>query len=179
MSKKKFTSGLEKLFGNVLGDDLNDENPLLEKTEEEVVATEEKPVKKPRRRSTKPARKKRSSGKSFSTDLESLFTQVVNEVIDEKSKQSPSVKRNADKIRKKVKPLSGLDALIRRTSLADHSEDDHPTDKKRVTFVFDKHKLIKLKTIARKEKAYLKDIIGAVISEYIDQYEDENGDVVE
>ena len=55
-----------------------------------------------------------------------LFTQVVNEVIDEKSKQSPSVKRNADKIRKKVKPLSGLDALIRRTSLADHTEDDHP-----------------------------------------------------
>ncbi len=181
MSKKKFTSGLEELFGNVLGDDLQDTSPLLEKTEEEEKeeALGKKEEKKSSRTSTRAPRKKRSSGKSFSTDLESLFERVVNEVIDEKAKESLIVKKNADKIRKKVKPLSGLDALIRRTSLADHAEDDRPTDKKRVTFVFDKNKLVKLKTIARKEKAYLKDIIGAVISEYINQYEDENGNVAQ
>ena len=45
--------------------------------------------------------------------------------------------------------------------------------KKRVTFVFDKEKLAKLKEIARTEKAYLKDIIGDVVSRFIEKYEKE------
>ena len=37
--------------------------------------------------------------------------------------------------------------------------------------VFDKQKLARLKRIAKIEKAYLKDIIGDLVSEFIDSYE--------
>ena len=40
-------------------------------------------------------------------------------------------------------------------------------------FVFDKEKLAKLKEIAKMEKAYLKDIIGDVVSNFIEKYEKE------
>ena len=39
---------------------------------------------------------------------------------------------------------------------------------------FDQKKIEKLKSIARVEKAYLKDIVGELISEYIEKYEGGN-----
>jgi hypothetical protein len=70
--------------------------------------------------------------------------------------------------------MSGLDALIRQTVEPNREEIKRaavPKEKKRVTFVFDKKKLLKLKKIAKLEKAYLKDIIGGLISEYLDEYD--------
>ena len=63
--------------------------------------------------------------------------------------------------------------MIRHTEDMEVVEVNVPT-KKRVTFVFDKEKLAKLKEIAKMEKAYLKDIIGDVVSSFIEKYEEEN-----
>ena len=42
---------------------------------------------------------------------------------------------------------------------------------KRITLTFDPDKLEKLKTIARRERTYLRDIIDEIVAEYLDEYE--------
>ncbi|MCB0644189.1 MAG: hypothetical protein KDC44_21245, partial [Phaeodactylibacter sp.] len=76
------------------------------------------------------------------------------------------------------KPVSGLDVLIRRTIETTELEVNYQS-KKRITFVFDREKLDKLKQIARKEKSYLKDLVDELISEYIDSYESHKGKVAD
>ena len=67
-----------------------------------------------------------------------------------------------------------MDSLIRETVETSKVEIT-PAEKKRVTFIFDKKKIERLKNIARLEKAYVKDIINQLVSEYIDQYDVSNG----
>jgi hypothetical protein len=76
--------------------------------------------------------------------------------------------------------MSGLDMLIRRTVEAGSMEVEEERDgKKRLTVTFEKKKLEKLKKIARMEKAYLKDILGDIVAEYIRKYEAQKGKVEE
>ncbi|MEY3052065.1 MAG: hypothetical protein RLY31_1850 [Bacteroidota bacterium] len=70
------------------------------------------------------------------------------------------------------RPGGGLDVLIRRTVEMGAVEED-ASGTKRLTVSFDKEKLNKLKIIARLEKAYLKDILGEIIDEYISRYEEQ------
>lgn len=70
------------------------------------------------------------------------------------------------------RPMGGLDMLIRRTVEKSAVEEDE-TGTKRLTVTFDKDKLNKLKKIARLERAYLKDILGEIIEEFIVRYEKE------
>ena len=67
--------------------------------------------------------------------------------------------------------------LIRRTVESGAVEADRKTGKKRLTVTFDKEKIQKLKKIARLEKAYLKDILGKLVEEYIQDYESEKGGI--
>ena len=174
MSKKKFTDGLEDLFGIALEDDLQDASPLLVRTgttKEKTATTAEKKKRKSRRK---------ASGKNFTSDLESLFQISVKEPsIEEKSteEEEKNARKKALARRVRRKPVSGLDALLRQTLHSTARPEPSSASKKRVTFVFDKSKLKKLKTIARSEKAYLKDIIGDIISEFITRYEDQNGSI--
>ncbi len=163
MSKKKFKDGLESLFGSdPAGGDLQEESPLL------VETTVEKVIRKER-----PKNKKKRSSKNFTSDLDSLFEDAlketledkVNKIVKDKSKISPSR-------RERRSALTGLDALIRRT---DDGDDLSAKMKKRVTFIFDREKLARLKQIAKQQRVYLKDIIGDVVSEFIDDYEKKNG----
>lgn len=75
------------------------------------------------------------------------------------------------------RPGTGLDMLIRRTVERGEIEEEKSTGTKRLTVVFDKKKLKKLKSIARMEKAYLKDILGEIVGEYINKYEQLKGDI--
>src|SRR5690606_5056990 len=117
--------------------------------------------------------KKRPASKDFASELNSLFEETLQETIHEKAKQ---IKRNAAQATKRRtrKPLSGLDLLIRRTVETSESEVESMPPR-RVTLVFEPDKLEKLKTIARLEKSYLKDIVSGLVEEYIESYERKRG----
>lgn len=162
MSKKKFTEGLESLFDEV--------------AEEMVTFVESSAPKGPQK--VKRVRSK-GSGKDFTADLDTLLEEALGSDKLEESREettATSIQRNpANKSGSKVrKPLSGLDALIRKT-IEVNMTDDHGERKatKRVTFAVDKKKLEKLKAIARRQNAYLKDVITQIISDYIREIEEE------
>lgn len=158
--KKKFKAGLESLFGATNEENtLPEESPLLVETETLV----------PKKKSKK-IRKRKKSGKNFTSDLDSLFTDTVKETIKE---QAQSLVKDEDpdtnKLkRKKKRALSGLDALIQRTYEGPVEDEDF---KKRVTFILEKKKVDKLKKIAKSEKKYLKDLLNKVLTNFMDEYE--------
>ena len=161
MSKKRFTDGLESLFGVSEGGNLPEESPLLAETEVRVVT-------KPK---AKKARKRGS--KNFTSDLDSLFEDTLENAIEE-TKTEYQQSNKPDKKRKQLRPVSGLDALIRRTLESGEAEVSYDK-RKRVTFVFEKSKVEKLKRIAKAQKVYLKDILGDIVKDYLKQYEQEEG----
>lgn len=172
MSKKRFTDGLESIFGEV-----------HEETFDRGLLVEEKQTKTANRtKSTTSIKKKRSSRKNFTTDLDSLFDGSLSEVVEEKLQEQRTAPRKNLKGKSKSiehkqrvrKPLSGLDALIRQT-LDSGSLSYDPNAKKRVSFTCEKAKLDKLKKIARQEKAYLKDILGDIVASFINEYEAKKG----
>ncbi len=171
MSKKRFTDGLESLFGFSEGGNLKEESPLLVKTEVEV-KTEPPTAKK----------KKRSRGsKNFTSDLDSLFEDALQETIEEKraefktkNTKSSEPAHSPERKRKQRRPVTGLDALIRRTLEGGEAEVSYEK-RKRVTFVFEKAKVEKLKKIAKSQKMYLKDILGDIVQDYLQKYEKEKG----
>ncbi len=161
---------MESLFGGGHGGAFQDDNPLLATKEKERNKAEKK-------RKKGKAGKKKSSSKTFTADLDALFEEAMRETIEEKQEEQRAVKASKTQKRSSRKkqlrrPVSGLDALIRRT-IETSTMEFGESIKKRVTFVFDKHKLDRLKKIAKVEKSYLKDIIGDVVSEFIDKYEKE------
>ena len=81
---------------------------------------------------------------------------------------NPSIKRRSKK------PLSGLDSLIRKTIEGGKIAIEEGA-KRRVTVIFEPEKLEKLRTIAKLEKSYLKDIVNEVVSDYIKDYERQRG----
>lgn len=182
MSKKKFTDGLEGLFGFSEGGDLQESSPLLVDTRDEE---KEAPVKK-RKKKSNPNKKK--SGKSFTMDLDALFSAAASKAIEEREEkrkknkgEQPAPQENdvppkpASLRHRRRKPVTGIDALIRQTIVGSRIDYNAKDAQKRVTFIYDKDKLARLKAIAKLEKSYLKDIIGKVVSEFIDKYEKKHG----
>ncbi len=174
MSKKKFTDGLESLFGLALEDNLQEDSPLLVDTRTDKEDSNKETATKPK---AKKNGKKRTSGKNFTSDLESLFQAAVSDALDSKVKKQEVVEppKPSQLKRLRRKPLTGIDALIRQTIVDSRVDYDDSMPKKRVTFIYDKNKLARLKAIAKIEKSYLKDIIGKVVSEFIEEYEEKHG----
>ena len=121
--------------------------------------------------------------KKFTEGLESILGPASDEAVPgdnlllfpmEEEKGSLSKKSPARK--KRRKPIGGLDLLIRKT-LDQESLKEEGLPTKRVTITFERAKLEKLKTISRMQKVYLKDIINDLVDNYIDHYEEENGDL--
>ncbi|MEO1258329.1 MAG: hypothetical protein AAFZ15_06015 [Bacteroidota bacterium] len=168
MSKKKFTDGLESLFSTDTKDDVSGKGTefLRKPSDEGGTAT----IKK----------RRTSSRKNFTTDLDSLLEQALQESFEEKMAQREKEKAAAEKAKyqnKARRPMTGLDVLIRRTIESGDIRQDRKEGKKRLTVTFDKSKIAKLKKIARLEKAYLKDILGELVEEYIEKYEQEKGTI--
>lgn len=165
MSKKKFTEGLESIFDSAKEEAATGTTALLRGA---GLTADDK----------EGSTKKSSSRKSFTTDLDSLLQEALQEVIDEQMPQASSDTK-AQVFHQQThrrKPLSGLDILIRKTVESSTLEfEDSPTPTKRITVAFEKKKLDKLKRIARLEKAYLKDILGELVAEYIKKYETKKG----
>ncbi|MEM6967308.1 MAG: hypothetical protein AAF573_21270 [Bacteroidota bacterium] len=180
MSKKKFKKGLESLFGDWGGEPIEDVILELERSEEASLPE----IQKPTPHSKKDIDKKANAGKNFSDDLDMLFQEVMHESIEaqiekrKKDKADNKATPKKTKKKRKVIPRSGgIDSLIRST--VEGSIIDIQTEKntKRVSFVFDKEKLKKLKSIAKVKKSYLKDVIDEVVQQYLEVYESENGKV--
>lgn len=174
MSKKKFTDGLESLFSK----DNNKESGQGTTFLEGSTLDEMKPG------VGKAAVGKSSSRKNFTTDLDSLLQEAMQESFDEQiqERETSSSTNKAQPFHQQThrrKPLGGLDMLIRRTVERGAVEEDQVTGTRRLTVSFDKDKLNKLKIIARMEKAYLKDILGDIVEEYIKRYENQKGSVEE
>ncbi|MBK9013500.1 MAG: hypothetical protein IPM82_05130 [Saprospiraceae bacterium] len=172
MSKKKFTDGLESLFSI----DQNKESGQGTTFLEGANPNEMRPG------IGKPAVNKSSSRKNFTTDLDSLLQEAMQESFEEQIQEreaaaNPNKAQPFHQQAHRRKPLGGLDMLIRRTVERGAVEEDQVTGTRRLTVSFDKVKLNKLKTIARMEKAYLKDILGDIVEEYIRRYENQKGNV--
>lgn len=167
MGKKKFTSGLDSLFGDVNQEDtLGQGSVLLKKTRENKVSS----------RPTKVVTRKKTS-KNFTSDLDSLFNESMHDDVHDEVEDVSARRRRTGRRLNRPK-ITGLDALITKTTDLDYDEMEREI-KKRVTFVFDNKKYSKLKRIAKVESQYLKDILGKVVTEFIDDYETENGTINE
>ncbi|MCB0584398.1 MAG: hypothetical protein KDD06_03600 [Phaeodactylibacter sp.] len=163
MSKKRFTEGLESLFGDSAEETLQESSPLLSRTGKQEVL---------RKRGEDSG--KRSSAKDFSSDLQAFLEDAFEESVEaqleqRKTKRTP-ISGSARVKKRHSKPLSGLDALIRST-VDPGSIRLEQKAAKRVTLTFDPEKLERLKAIARRKRSYLRDIIDEIVAEYLDEYE--------
>ena len=156
MSKKRFTEGMESIFGDTSEDTLQESSPLLSSTSS-------------KRKARKQDSKKSSSAKDFSSDLQSFLQDAFEDSLDqqiEERKKKQALKEQIKVKKRHRKPLGGLDALIRSTVEPEKVRVE--TDKsKRVTLIFDPKKLEKLKKIARNRKAYLRDVIDEIVADYL------------
>lgn len=167
MSKKKFTEGLERVFGDMHGDSSGNERVIFIEEDEELHSPKGS------------GKRKRSSRKNFISDLDSLLSHALEDAVGEEAKaeqaESPSALAKPWRTKSSRKTLSGLDALIRQTVHASKLEVKRHGKVRRVTFTFNEEHLEKLKKIARQEKVYLKDIIQDIVQEFIREYEEKKG----
>jgi hypothetical protein len=167
VSKKKFSSGLDSLFDT-------------KQEETEVVHQSTPSVKDAFLSDTiaQPAINRKASSKNFTSDLDSLFqdafTDAVEQKIDKLRRTSGLEDAFENEARPFKQPLSGLDALIRSTIDTSLAGLEHAPIK-RLTIMFESQKIDKLKSIAKNEKAFVKDIVNEVLTEFIKDYEKRRG----
>ena len=168
VSRKQFHTGLDSLFNEEAELESNFDNSPLLVTQPATARQRNEDPKESRSSARKPS-------KSFTPDLEGLFSTVVSERQVAAGQAEDFHTRMREKRRGPIPVLSGLDALIRDTSNGQVLEEKqqreaeqelHP-DRKRVTFTYDRRRFEKLKAIARAEGAYLKDIIADLLNDYI------------
>ncbi len=169
MSKKKFTDGLESLLSPGSNEDSGKGTSFLRNPFAPAGKQGEPAV----------ARKASSLRKTFTTDLDSLLEEALHDAFPEPKSANAEAGSYADSKAQSFhqqvhrrRPMSGLDYLIRRTVEAGAAvEIDEKGRTRRLTVTFDREKLDKLKEIARTEKAYIKDILGEIVAEYIKKYD--------
>jgi hypothetical protein len=156
MSKKKFTDGINDLF-------IEDQNTYTETT---TAST------------TTAAEPRRGGSKRFVTNLDSLLSEISEDpFFSEPSTRGfgQSGKSKSTQNSGYRAPVTGLDALIRQTLVNIDPGEQEDETKRRVSVVIDRAKLDRLKTIARMEGAFMKDIITKLIEEYVGKYAKEKG----
>ncbi len=161
MSKKRFKEGLESLFEeSVATETFQRKNPLLKDSSK---STEKKSGK--------------NSGKSFANQFDELFEnqateKIVEEVEKTKKRSIKQAKKQLPKAVEQEKQRLGIDALFRKTMESKKIEIPVPSGQKRVTFTFDQELLTKLKSIARVEKTYIREVIAEAVQQFIQSYEE-------
>lgn len=148
MSKKRFSEGLDELFQSS-GDTTSAALPQAESTARE-------------RRS--------SSSKNFVRDLEALFEEAMVD-LDETPESDAGIPP-AGVAQTPVRTRSaGLDALIRPTETYSTETAEVGATLKRLTVTVERAKLEKLRSLARIENLYLKDLLQRAIDDYLKKYE--------
>ncbi len=179
MSKKKLKQGLESVFTP---------DPVHERegTGTDFLTNPFEP--ETGKSASEPKSRRSSSRKNFTTDLDTLLQEALQETFEEqvagRNQQKGTTNKNTVKAFHKQRggkrPMSGLDQLIRRTiesSDMDIAEEKPNSGKKRLVVTFEKEKVDKLKKIARMEKAYLKEILSDLVANFIKEYESKKGSI--
>ena len=157
MSKKRFSEGLNDLFKDA---------PAEPGQRDEV-------------RPEQPERK--GSHKNFMFGLDALLQEALEESLEKYESNQPDSTTQSARTKSaapeafRSSHLSGLDSLIRQTIDVQEISADESTGKRRLTVAVDKMKVEKLKTIARLENAYLKDLLVTLIDGYISEYTQRKG----
>lgn len=143
---------------------------LFEAMDEEA-AQEEQPLS-----ASAPAEQKRSSGKNFSSDLQSFLQEAFDESLEQqlaerKASKKQQLPKNTQVKKRSRRPMGGLDSLIRSTVDLEPEESAPKRNVRRVTLTFDPEKLDKLKTIARHQRTYLRDVIDQIVADYLERYD--------
>jgi hypothetical protein len=157
MAKKQFSSGLDSLFA--------DAPEALEGGPMSEVSVRQ------------PSERRVPSVKSFASDLDALLHEALEESLGHFEDGTASTPTGKSKTSAGSRPRasSGLDSLIRQTIDVQELTRDEETGVRRLTVAVDRTKLEKLKTIARLENSYLKDLLVGLIDEYITDYTKEKG----
>jgi hypothetical protein len=165
VSKKKFSSGLDSLFDSQ--DDIQD---AVVETTPSVFEEQNANV----RIGSSSVVTRRASSKNFTSDLDSLFSEAFTDAVEEKVeklRRASGIDDPFEDNRRAYKqPLSGLDALIRSTIDTSLAGYEHAAVK-RLTIFFENYKIDKLKSIAKSERSFVKDLVNGVLTEYINEYE--------
>jgi len=159
MSKKRFTAGIDSLFGELGGQQKSSKEEAEQKTVQAADTPESDDAK---------------HKKGFKADLTAFLKEAFEESLEQKLQEPPRSKssKNAAKLR----PKGGLDALLRSTIEPSKMKlTNKPV--RRLTLAFDQKKLEKLKHIARLEQTFLKDIIDEIVEEFIEDYESNKGPI--
>jgi len=183
VSRKKFSNDLNSLFGFTPEvESFQEENPLLN-NEDTATATLVAPKKEVAKKVSRPVAKKstRKSSKNFHSDLEELFQEAFQEKMEQLSEENskPEVKIVEQKKTvkptrvRKIRPRMGLDSLIRNTQNLSPEQIQVHNDQKRVTFLYSKTQLEKLREISKKDSRFMKDIIGEAVNQWIKDYKEE------
>ncbi len=159
MSKKKFTDGINDIFSSA------------EASEQTVTGADDTLV------VAGQSARRQSSHKTFVTNLDSLLAEITEEpFFSEPASEEPrklgKSKGGSDSGYRA--PVTGLDALIRQTLVSVEGEDE-VTTKRRISVIVDKMNLERLKSIARMEGTFMKDIIADLIESYVLKYTKEKG----
>lgn len=145
MAKKRFTDGLDSLFGS--SEEQNQETLSLF-PEENVTGVAKRDDEK-------------KSSKGFASQLDAFLAEAFE---SEEDKAETKAEKKKPKRR-----LAGLDLLIQKTAEAPPKSRSKLVDKRRLTLAFDKKQLTALKGIAEKEGVYLKDLIAQLIERYLSE----------
>ncbi|MEN0007054.1 MAG: hypothetical protein AAF798_23085 [Bacteroidota bacterium] len=165
MSKKKFTEGLESLFGE------EQEEKFLQEEDALLFPPDEVVIKRKGKSGTKAKSKAKKASKTFSEDIEGFLASSFEESFEQQIGAAQQKKSSSTTNKKRSRrPRSGLDLLIRNTVKPSSITLKDGTTR-RVTLVFEEEKLEKLKTIARQESVFLKDIINEIVGEYLATYQ--------
>ncbi len=111
-------------------------------------------------------RERRSGGsKNFVHDLETLFEEAMRQTDELEEGETRSTSADPYPLRS-----AGLDALIRPTQVAAAPTDVAAPELKRLTITVERRQLEQLRTLARIENLYLKDILQRAIEEYLKKH---------
>lgn len=161
MSKKRFTAGLESLFGDT-ADIFSDKDTLPADAELAQGKQGDAAVKK-------------AGNKDFSSALASFLHTAFEDAFEEQVEARKAAQPTSGDIPAPApRPAGGLDLLIRNT-ITPSGVEIHPFSTRRITLVFDNDMLGKLKSIAKIEKSHLKDIVNDIVAAYISDYERQYG----
>jgi hypothetical protein len=148
MAKKRFTDGMDSLFGD---------GAIEVKAATALSLFPDDPAPS----ASREEERKGSSGKGFTSQLEAFLAEAFETLSDEDSDAAEDADTRARR------PRSGLDLLIRSTSSEPDEFKPQTHTTRRVTLVFPKEHLEKLKQAAKEQNVYLKDIINNLIETYI------------